>query len=973
MANIDNGDRGDTNGMVSNSTPDIVVSSSSSRRSAYLGNPQTSAQYIQQLQEQLKDKIKQTQLTAALGQDLLVQQEAIRKRIEELEQIEGDVPPELKSKLNELEEAAKALDARTQNLEGASTSATNVGHAPLTSTPPASEASALSQQAANPSRNRRQRNANRNHDMEFATSIGQKALKSENYSLYGEIQSLEGQIKELNDNIDKLQKDLKKGEKALASATDLIEQLKAKEAKLTNQLDDYKKRHDEAMSNNRKLRAAMKREIESLERVNEELRKELDKYKVPKKPSASAASGTEATDAQSPGHTVEFVKETVEIRDTTMEALQNAQKMIAQMKITLQKEKNEKLEIKELLQAREEEIESLRNNLDFGHDPASRNRRRDKAAEEDDVLSDDVMSHDGYDDENINKNNRPSSDMFRRGPPITRNGSNRSFRRTKLLLDGQVEEQDEEDMLAMERDELITGEVIKRDADGNVIPQSTESYEGLDPNEVQAERAAALSLLTKGKSPTEQLANSEARHDRQSSVGSFDSTAESFASAKESNAASVSRRGSAMSLRRESAFIPSRGSKAVSAVGGSKRGADEVKTFADAETQTDLAKLEIGTQTIDSLDYPMYDETRFTLDLSSKANARGKGSINSTDVPPRPPFGPPEETLRRANSVFLSRPTSPLSRNSTVSMDKDGNLIISNGMTSDGVPQYKSVPPIQSLAAQGSRSVPGAEEITPKVDGRPMSPDHKHSPSSVSTSSTDSTATEKSRPLSGSSVADLTTGTENMFRSGTDPTVIQFITQTMIGEFMHKYTRRKFGTPAKRNRRFFWVHPFTKILYWSDKDPGGRDGDSKVQVQAAYIAGVRQENDSNPFPRDLYGKSIVVMTRGGREVKFTAKDKERHDLWYQALHHLVNDAADTGMRSRAGSDELHLDNETTSPNGTLRSNNLQREIKKKSSFSQIKDFLRRDRQSGTQSPHHLSHEADLNKQPPMGATSRDVP
>ena len=79
------------------------------------------------------------------------------------------------------------------------------------------------------------------------------------------------------------------------------------------------------------------------------------------------------------------------------------------------------------------------------------------------------------------------------------------------------------------------------------------------------------------------------------------------------------------------------------------------------------------------------------------------------------------------------------------------------------------------------------------------------------------------------------------------------------------------------------------------------------------------------------------------------------------------------MRSRAGSDELHLDNETTSPNGTLRSNNMPRVITKKSSFSQIKDFLRRDRQSGTQPPHHLSHEADLNKQPPMGATSRDVP
>jgi len=86
-----------------------------------MGNPQTPAQFIQQLQEQLNEKIKQTQQTAALGQDLLQQQEAITKRIKELEQIEGDVTPELKNKLNELEEAAKALDARTQNLEGVST------------------------------------------------------------------------------------------------------------------------------------------------------------------------------------------------------------------------------------------------------------------------------------------------------------------------------------------------------------------------------------------------------------------------------------------------------------------------------------------------------------------------------------------------------------------------------------------------------------------------------------------------------------------------------------------------------------------------------------------------------------------------------------------------------------------------------------------------------------------------------------
>jgi hypothetical protein len=58
----------------------------------------------------------------------------------------------------------------------------------------------------------------------------------------------------------------------------------------------------------------------------------------------------------------------------------------------------------------------------------------------------------------------------------------------------------------------------------------------------------------------------------------------------------------------------------------------------------------------------------------------------------------------------------------------------------------------------------------------------------------------------------------------TDPVVIHAITQTMIGEFMYKYTRRKLGSGMSENRhkRFFWIHPYTKTLYWSAADPGAQ-------------------------------------------------------------------------------------------------------------------------------------------------------
>jgi hypothetical protein len=56
----------------------------------------------------------------------------------------------------------------------------------------------------------------------------------------------------------------------------------------------------------------------------------------------------------------------------------------------------------------------------------------------------------------------------------------------------------------------------------------------------------------------------------------------------------------------------------------------------------------------------------------------------------------------------------------------------------------------------------------------------------------------------------------------TDPNIIHSITQTMIGEFLYKYPRKTIGKGYgdRRHKRFFWVHPYTKTLYWSSADPG---------------------------------------------------------------------------------------------------------------------------------------------------------
>ncbi len=78
-------------------------------------------------------------------------------------------------------------------------------------------------------------------------------------------------------------------------------------------------------------------------------------------------------------------------------------------------------------------------------------------------------------------------------------------------------------------------------------------------------------------------------------------------------------------------------------------------------------------------------------------------------------------------------------------------------------------------------------------------------------------------------------GEANPTAPGTDPAILHAITQTMIGEFLYKYTRRTIGKGygERRHKRFFWVHPYTRTLYWSDADPGS----SNVSESSAKSGG----------------------------------------------------------------------------------------------------------------------------------------
>ncbi|KAH0537430.1 hypothetical protein FGG08_005783 [Glutinoglossum americanum] len=135
-------------------------------------------------------------------------------------------------------------------------------------------------------------------------------------------------------------------------------------------------------------------------------------------------------------------------------------------------------------------------------------------------------------------------------------------------------------------------------------------------------------------------------------------------------------------------------------------------------------------------------------------------------------------------------------------------------------------------------------------------------------------------------------GTDGMpvtqhIESGTDPRMIQAITQTMIGEYLWKYTRKagRGEMSANRHRRFFWVHPYTRTLYWSERDPQ-MAGRTELKAKSVAIEAVRVITDDNPMPPGLHRKSLVIITPG-RAVQFTATTGQRHETWFNALSYLL--------------------------------------------------------------------------------------
>ncbi|KAJ6172400.1 hypothetical protein N7470_001467 [Penicillium chermesinum] len=165
------------------------------------------------------------------------------------------------------------------------------------------------------------------------------------------------------------------------------------------------------------------------------------------------------------------------------------------------------------------------------------------------------------------------------------------------------------------------------------------------------------------------------------------------------------------------------------------------------------------------------------------------------------------------------------------------------------------------------------------------------------------------------SVPSMNWGYENEDSTGgVQPTsVVDAIAQTMVGEWMFKYVRRRksFGmgdskdnwegknadevsanitNSGVRHKRWVWLAPYEGSIMWSSKQPTSGPALLGKSGRKFTIQSVLDVKDDSPLPKgsgypNPFNRSILVLTPQ-RALKFTALTAERHYVWLTALSFL---------------------------------------------------------------------------------------
>ncbi|KAF9573172.1 hypothetical protein EC968_008914 [Mortierella alpina] len=300
------------------------------------------------------------------------------------------------------------------------------------------------------------------------------------------------------------------------------------------------------------------------------------------------------------------------------------------------------------------------------------------------------------------------------------------------------------------------------------------------------------------------------------------------------------------------------------------------------------------------------DKTDLTSIPKDDSITQQSGTIESTDPDSQVSQGPCDQkdqqvvtTTSTPRPVIAPTTVVSVSSHTTYTFDKSSSQVFLPQLRSD--PQYE-----QLIITDSPGAAMGRANLTHNNGGSANC-----SMSSLSTDYNHGGRYRNGRRMSIGSNYDVTP---------TDPTMIQVITQTMIGDYLWKYTRRRMANmmSEKRHRRYVWVHPYTKTIYWSQYNPGA-EGTREQRAKSALILAVAQITDDNHSGpnSDLPGVSLLVQTTS-RNLKLTAPTREKHELWFQSISYLLSRPSSPGA-------DIPSDNQTWSEvqanNGPHNNNN----------------------------------------------------
>jgi hypothetical protein len=185
------------------------------------------------------------------------------------------------------------------------------------------------------------------------------------------------------------------------------------------------------------------------------------------------------------------------------------------------------------------------------------------------------------------------------------------------------------------------------------------------------------------------------------------------------------------------------------------------------------------------------------------------------DRPPgRPLSPPPPELVQRATSPAFGSALSVPNRNVFGTRQHGSSMPPSQtGMRQP--PSTSSFRSAVNTAAHSQQSIAGPSVRRKHMSSTSLGSSHRSSLSSGHHVLDSSNLQHRPQRIGSPSLGQPNAG------DTTDPNIFYAITQTIIGEILYKYPRKVIGNGygERRHKRFFWVHPYTKTLYWNPSNP----------------------------------------------------------------------------------------------------------------------------------------------------------